>query len=516
VRAAARETGAAPAALAAYAVTVLPVAHKELQQWRRQAEAIPDSDRRRRALSTLEEKRGNVEAVTVFAILAPRRRRRAVLRAIVPLQLAIDYCDTLEEAGEAEGRPDSYLTALDRCAEGQRQTHSAVGGDHAELQRWAEGLDETGAYRWWELAAGASSSVAAHALIAAAADPAASACTAASTDAAYNPSIGALTVFFDDLVDREADREAGEHSYLDYYEGSEEAAERLAWIAEEAGSRIEALPHAHRHRAILAGVGSFYLSAPETKNTYAANPRTTACRPRTRHARARRFYDPAQALEELRGLHPAVVEFVRQDSVVGAIDGASELQRHPLCPVLVAGLQLLRDFFEEFDLGLDVAEPLRQPSAVSGGFGDGGQLGSSFLQRSGTLRELARGQLQLPGLDVLFHALQDPFVGLPVLLTDRFHLRLVCVPFFRQIGERQRGHRQQEQDAERTRRRDLPRPSHLLPPVVDRLSTRSNPSREASILCCAWLQGSLRPGNRPEQAGNSPGAASQREPCPRW
>lgn len=286
MRAALRGTGAALAALIAYLVTAMPGVRRELKRWRKLAEASSDPERRALALASLEEKRSNVEAVAVFATLAPVGRRRAVLRAIVPLQLAIDYRDSLEEAGaEKDAQGDAYLTALeagwvreveslagcgavaprlrtaaDRCAEGQRRTHAAADGESEELRRWAEDLEGEEDYRWWELAAGASSSVAAHALIAAAADPAASADTAAAIDAAYNPSIGALTVFLDDLVDLEADRAAGEHSYLAYYEGSEEAAERLAWIAHQARARIDVLPHASRHRAILAGVGAFYLS----------------------------------------------------------------------------------------------------------------------------------------------------------------------------------------------------------------------------------------------------------------
>ena len=285
MRVAAKETAAALAALVAYAVTVLPRVRRELRRWRRLAEAITDPERRRRALAALEEKQGNVEAVAVFATLAPLRQRRAVLRAIVPLQLAIDYRDVLEEAGEA-AEPDSFLNALDcgwvreverlagcpaiaptlraaveRCAEGQRRTHAAAGGNSTELQEWASALDPSSVYRWWELAAGASSSVAAHALIAAAAAPGTSAETATLLDAAYNPPIGALTVLLDDLVDLEADRAAGEHSYLAYYENPAEAAERLAWMAAQAGARIEVLPCSSRHRAILAGVGAFYLGA---------------------------------------------------------------------------------------------------------------------------------------------------------------------------------------------------------------------------------------------------------------
>src|SRR3954451_18628471 len=114
MRIAAKETAAALAALLAYRATVLPRTRKELRRWRKLAEAIPDPVRRRQALWALEEKRSNVEAVAVFATLAPLRQRRAVLRAIVPLQVAIDYRDTLEEADEAlDARRDGYLTALE-------------------------------------------------------------------------------------------------------------------------------------------------------------------------------------------------------------------------------------------------------------------------------------------------------------------------------------------------------------------------------------------------------------------
>jgi hypothetical protein len=279
VRAAARETGAAIAAIGAYLTTALPAVRREL-----------------RSLGSLPaNKAKNAEAVAVFATLAPRRRRAAVVRAIVALQVAIDLRDELEESGEEESadltaRLDSMEArwqralaalpshdvvspllerAIDRCEQGQRHTHRAANGGTDSLQRWAESIDAPAGYRWWEVAAGASSSVAAHALIAAAAQPGVSAETATAIDDAYNPSIGALTVFLDDLVDREADREASEHNYLAYYKDSQEAAERLSWIAEAAGDRINPLPHATRHRAILAGVGAFYLSEPAAATAYA-------------------------------------------------------------------------------------------------------------------------------------------------------------------------------------------------------------------------------------------------------
>lgn len=277
---ASREVGAAVGALGAYLTTALPRARREL----RRLGPLP------------ADKAANAEAVAVFATLAPRSTRAAALRAIFSLQVAIDLRDELEEAGgqtehsdatgrierlEAEWRREVAALpsgeellplverAVERCAEGQRRTHAAALGEVEDLQRWAERLESPTDYHWWEIAAGASSSVAAHALIAAAADPDTKSQTAALIEAAYRPPIGALTVFLDDLVDRDQDRASGEHNYLAYYEGPGEAAKRLALIAGRAEALTARLPHPTRHRAILAGVAGFYLSAAAAETSYA-------------------------------------------------------------------------------------------------------------------------------------------------------------------------------------------------------------------------------------------------------
>jgi len=274
-----REAGAAASALGAYLTTVLPRARRELKR-----------------LGPLPEaKAKNAEAVAVFATLAPRPARAAVVRAIVALQVAIDLRDENEESGRAAGSEattrierleeawrqevaslpahEAVLPqlerAVDRCQEGQLHTHLAAGAGPEPLERWALGLETPSGYRWWEAAAAASSSVAAHALIAAAADPATTAETAALIDAAYQPPVGALTVFLDDLVDRDEDRAAGEHNYLRYYASAEEATNRLSLIAERAQELLSPLPNADRHRAILAGVAAFYLSAPAAETAFA-------------------------------------------------------------------------------------------------------------------------------------------------------------------------------------------------------------------------------------------------------
>lgn len=159
--------------------------------------------------------------------------------------------------------------AARRCGEGQSHTHAAAAQGAAELERWAGGLECPDGYLWWEVAAGASSSVAAHALLAAAADPEMTAEEAGWIDAVYFPPVGALTVLLDDLIDREDDLRSGEHNYLSYCASDLRAANRIGLLADRASAGIRRLRGGRRHRAILSGVAGFYLSAPTTGSGYA-------------------------------------------------------------------------------------------------------------------------------------------------------------------------------------------------------------------------------------------------------
>jgi tetraprenyl-beta-curcumene synthase len=316
-----RALAGAVGAFGAYASAVLPRVARERERWLERAAGIPDPTLRRQALAALREKSANVDATGVFATLAPRRHRPAVVRAGTALQIAVDYLDSLgEDPGDdalADGlrlhralaaavapgsrlddpyrdhphREDGgYLAellatcaeagavlpriaecrpvlarALNRCGEGQSHTHAAAIGDPGALARWAEGLGAGPDYSWWEVAAGAASSVAAHALLALAADPGATEADAERIDAAYFPSIGALTVLLDDLVDLDEDVAVGEHNYIAYFPDDDALAERLGALAEAARTAIAPLPRRGRHEAILAGVAGFYMAQPAAR-----------------------------------------------------------------------------------------------------------------------------------------------------------------------------------------------------------------------------------------------------------
>jgi tetraprenyl-beta-curcumene synthase len=303
-----------------YLLLVLPAVRGELAQWRTRAGEIPNANLRRTASQALA-KRGNVEGAALFATLAPAVYRVRTIRALVAFQTAYNYLDALSELPSedpvANGEqlhqalrialrpgaehhdyyahnPDrgdgGYLTAiLDTCRDAvaglpsypllaqtareaaarivdfQALNLSEEQGGHDGLERWArEATPSVGGLRWWETAAGAGSSLAVHALIAAAAsDPHIDGWDAREIDRAYFPWVGALHSLLDSLVDRREDREGGRLCLLDYYRSPAEEATRLADLAIRAREHIARLPSPDAHRVIVTAMCSYYVSAPE-------------------------------------------------------------------------------------------------------------------------------------------------------------------------------------------------------------------------------------------------------------
>ena len=220
-------------------------------------------------------KRGNIEGAALFAVSAPKKHRATAVRALVAYQAAYNYVDALGEAEEGGGaanaeqlhqalltalhaeaeEPDYYseyegndddggyltdlvgacrgaLRELPRWSRVEAHARDAAArivdfqtlnrreseGGHAALREWAKdvyGANE-GDLAWWELAAGAGSSLGVHALIAAAANPFLDVYDAREIGRVYFPAGGALHSMLDSLVDREEDEKAGFRSLLEY------------------------------------------------------------------------------------------------------------------------------------------------------------------------------------------------------------------------------------------------------------------------------------------------------------
>lgn len=151
-------------------------------------------------------------------------------------------------------------------------------GKRSELERWARTLvpaegtfdhannaivSANAALTWWEAAAAAGSSLAVHALIAAAAMPTIDAADVAAIEHAYATWIGALHSLLDSAVDRDEDAATGQLSLLSCYGSEHEAAQRMRLLSERARRAARALPAGRRHVALVSAMACNYLSAPE-------------------------------------------------------------------------------------------------------------------------------------------------------------------------------------------------------------------------------------------------------------
>jgi tetraprenyl-beta-curcumene synthase len=302
--------------------TVFPEVRRELREWDRRAQAIPDAELRGQALAKLRHERFNTEVAATLATLVPPARRREATQAIVALEVMYDYLDGVSEHPGpdplADGRQlyRAFIDALDptgplvdyyrhhpqqddggylaalastargalwslpaapvvapvaravlaRCGEAQTRTHAVGRLGSAQLRAWASAQPEAGRLRWSEVAAGAAASVlAAHALVALAADPSTTAADAEGVAAAYLTTC-ALTTLLDSLIDADADALTGAHPYRSYYASAAEMTVRLGVLAREAVSAVERLPGAPHHLMTMAGAVAFYLSAPGARD----------------------------------------------------------------------------------------------------------------------------------------------------------------------------------------------------------------------------------------------------------
>ena len=306
--------------VALYLTNVLPLVRRELAHWRTQAAEIADPVLRGHAVEGLA-KRGNLEGAALFAVLAPRSRRRETVRALVAFQTAYNYVDKLSEQMSADpvanGRRlhQALLVALDpaaahpdyyslypqsedsgflrglvdtcRTALATLPSRPAISaatsaaaarivafqsfnltrdqGGYEALETWArrQGRESTG-LQWWQIAAAGGSSLAVHALIATAGNDDVRQQDIEAIEDAYFPWICALHSLLDSLVDVAEDELAGQRNLLSYHANPEQASGAMRVLAQRAADAARALPDELHHRVILTAMVSHYLSSTET------------------------------------------------------------------------------------------------------------------------------------------------------------------------------------------------------------------------------------------------------------
>lgn len=320
-----RLAGALARALLVYWLIVFPRARREVRHWWGAAAAIADPELRALALGKLRSEALVAEGAAAFAILARRRHRADVVRAVVAYEILYDVVDAIGEAPSADplahnravnaalvdavapctplrhrlrrGAEEEtcYLTQLirrcraatcrlpahalvlpaltrfaARAAEAQSLNHAGIEEGHRALARWAA-AQQVPELLWWEVAAAASDPLGIFALLAAAGDPRTRAEDAAAIEHAYFPWIGALVWLMESLVDQRDDARSGNHSYVGHYDSPAHAARRLSSIAGRAALAASDLPHGSSHGVLLAGVASLYLSHPQASEREASD-----------------------------------------------------------------------------------------------------------------------------------------------------------------------------------------------------------------------------------------------------
>jgi tetraprenyl-beta-curcumene synthase len=306
--------------------TVAPLVDGQLKRWKRHARTINDPALRALALEKLAEEGFNSEVAATLATLVPRAHREHVVEAIVAYEVMYDYLDGLTEqpaadplgnghqlyqafidaialstepqggyyASNRQQDDSGYLEELvkvvrralaqlpsagaiaqaseraaTRCAEAQIRAHAVPLLGTAQLERWAAGNAAGSSLGWREFLAGSASSVlAVHALIAAAADVRTTPAEAREIDTVYL-SICALSTMLDSLVDHERDEQAGQSGYVRYYEDHDLLAGDLVRAARHAAQHAALLRNGAHHFMTLVGVASYYASAPDASSEFA-------------------------------------------------------------------------------------------------------------------------------------------------------------------------------------------------------------------------------------------------------
>ena len=289
------------AVIVRYLTTIQPHAKRELARWRQHALAIPDPELRAHVLRPFDAD-GSAIGASLFAVLAPLRMQRRLVRLLIAYVLLWSYVDVRTERDpdadprlydalvDALHRDDapllhldvdsSYLAALLRvCRDGcaalpgwsvvgpaarwladdgrvvQAINHGLDADAEALLRTWA--CCQFGR-PWHERCAAASSPLAIHALMALAHEANPSLTHAKATANAYEP-VSALGVLLDHLIDQLEDRVRLNHSYLRYVDASNVTRD-LCDLAERAAQSVRSLPAGERHTIILAAMVAMFLS----------------------------------------------------------------------------------------------------------------------------------------------------------------------------------------------------------------------------------------------------------------
>jgi tetraprenyl-beta-curcumene synthase len=300
---------------------ILPGVREQLNGWRRMAEAIPDAELRKQALSSIALKEFHCQGGAVYAA-ANLEQKDVLIPLIVALQTISDYLDNLCDRstsldaddfrllhrsmldavtpGEPPGnyyelrneqddggylrelvkrcqacvsRLPSYPLVQDEVRElvslyGDLQVYKHIAKPLREerlLDWWSKHAERYPDLLWNEFAAAAGSTLGMFMLFLAASDENLTPEQSAGIRNSYFPAINGLHILLDYLIDQAEDEQGGDLNFCSYYESQQQMNERLLRMVQAARSAADRLPFSRFHRMIVEGLIALYLSDPKVR-----------------------------------------------------------------------------------------------------------------------------------------------------------------------------------------------------------------------------------------------------------
>lgn len=301
---------------------VLPEVKEQLQGWLTVSQRIPDPELRKQAIDSITHKEFHCQGGAIYAS-ANLSMRKHLIPLIVAFQTISDYLDNLCDRSTSLDPKDfrllhqSMLDAIDPNATLSNyyalRNEQDDGGYLHELVMMCQNcirflpsyklteqsirkfvslyidlqvykhinieLREKALINWWneyqtsfpelswnEFASATGSTLGVFMMFLASADPNLSEQEVERIHDAYFPYVGGLHILLDYLIDQEEDKLGGDLNFCTYFSSMNETTERIAFMVENARSKILSLEHPNFHRMIIEGLLALYLSDPKVKS----------------------------------------------------------------------------------------------------------------------------------------------------------------------------------------------------------------------------------------------------------
>ncbi|WP_192896553.1 tetraprenyl-beta-curcumene synthase family protein [Cohnella sp. AR92] len=300
---------------------ILPDVRRELGEWRKIAEDIPDPELRKQAIDSMTAKEfhcigGGVYAAANLdakAVLLPlivalqtisdyldnlcdrstsldpddfRLLHQSMLDAVTPGALPVNYYELREEqedggylrklvmkCQDCVSRLPSYKLVQEDVRYlvslyGDLQVYKHIAVDQREtklLEWWGQHSSRYPELKWNEFAAATGSTLGMFMLFLAASDENLKPSDGRGIRELYFPSINGLHILLDYLIDQEEDAKGGDLNFCSYYENQEDLNDRLLRMVRAARASADQLPFSSFHRMIVEGLIALYLSDPKVR-----------------------------------------------------------------------------------------------------------------------------------------------------------------------------------------------------------------------------------------------------------